>query len=91
MEDVSSLKTNFKNILETVEIESNMLYNLNQKNKLKKMNLENYLVEQILFLKNVITDLNKMLQWTTKLESFQNEVNFSFFLQTYFLLRVRGL
>ena len=74
MEDVTSIKTNFKTLLENVEIESNMLYNLNQKNKLKKMNLENYLIEQINFLKNVIIAIKRTKHWLSNLDNFQNEV-----------------
>lgn len=78
LEDVASIKSNFKSVLETVELDSNVLYNLNQKNKLQKMNLENYLIEQISFLKNVINDIKKTRFWISKLEIFQNEVHIFF-------------
>lgn len=76
LEDVSSIKNNFKSMLETVEYESNMLYNLNQKNKLKRMNMENYLTEEIEFLKNMILSFKKIKRWSLKLENYQNEVIF---------------
>ena len=73
-EDVASIKSNLKSVLESVELESNMMYNLNQKNKLKKMNLENYIIEQIGFLKKTIKDLKKTRFWINNFENAQNEV-----------------
>lgn len=70
-----------------MELDSNFLYNLNQKNKLQKMNLENYLIEQITFLKNVINDIRKTRFWISKLEIFQNEVHLFFKKKKYFFLK----
>ena len=84
LEDVESIKSNLKTLLENVEIESNMLYNLNQKNKLKKMNLENYLIEQISFLKNVILSTKKAQHLISNLENFQNEVKHYFYTKIFF-------
>ena len=88
LEDVSNIKSTLKTVLETVELDSNLLYNLNHKNKLKKMNLENYLIEQINFLKNVLNDIRKTRVWVSNLENSQNEVIFIFIFKLIFFLLI---
>jgi hypothetical protein len=38
---------NLSKYLDLVQVEANSLYNINLKNKLKKMNIENFILEQI--------------------------------------------
>ena len=74
LQDSTNLKENLKKKLDYVEIESNRLYDNFQRNKLKKMNMENYITEQIRLVDHLIHSQEKAQKLLEKMGYIQKEV-----------------